>query len=44
MMNSNFVEQQAAALVTRLNGSDPERMGQAYRAGGPVRWSTSITT
>jgi len=31
MMNSNFVEEQAAGLARRLNGSDGERVQQAYR-------------
>jgi hypothetical protein len=31
MMNSNFVEEQAAGLARRLNGGDGERVQQAYR-------------
>ena len=31
MMNSNFVEEQAAGLAKRLNGTDGERVQQAYR-------------
>jgi hypothetical protein len=31
MMNSGFVEEQAAALAKRLTGDHPERVAQAYR-------------
>jgi hypothetical protein len=31
MMNSNFVEEQAAGFAKRLNGGDSERVKQAYR-------------
>ena len=31
MMNSSFVEDQAAALAKRLTGDDPQRVRQAYR-------------
>jgi len=31
MMNSNFVEEQAAGLARRLNGNDGERVQHAYR-------------
>jgi hypothetical protein len=31
MMNSGFVEQQAAGLAKRLSGDDAERVRQAYR-------------
>ena len=31
LMNSSFVEQQAAALAKRLTGTDAEKLRQAYR-------------